>query len=175
MPIAYGHTAKTGVAMANDYFSCSDPTRPQLGMTVTREWSSPVGPPTNRPVATIDVGQRLRHTIEFSDESTRSTRPIGVDYEESFRAATVWERNTSRSATVKSVEQLPRSSGRLALGNRILQCLDTMVVRLLCARDARRKRNDLGKCECRVRILAIFVPCAVGANSIGYSVVVQYR
>jgi len=55
----------------------SDPERQQLGITVTDAERTPVGPPTSRPVATVDAGERLRHTIEFSDESTptRKARP----------------------------------------------------------------------------------------------------
>ncbi len=58
----------------------SDPERQQLGITVSDQERSAVGPPTTRPVATIDAGQRLRHTIEFSDENTptRKAKPAGV-------------------------------------------------------------------------------------------------
>jgi len=37
-------------------------------------------PPTTRPVVTVDVSQRLQHTIDFTDESTPTLRakPAGV-------------------------------------------------------------------------------------------------
>jgi hypothetical protein len=58
----------------------TDAQRQALGITVRSASRTATGPPTSRPVATIDTSQRLRHTINFSDESTPNSRakPDGV-------------------------------------------------------------------------------------------------
>ncbi len=60
--------------------SVDDTERALLGITVPDKEPTPVGPPTTRPVATVDASQRLRHTIDFTDESTptRRAKPAGV-------------------------------------------------------------------------------------------------
>ena len=54
--------------------------RAALGITVPDKEPSPVGPPTTRPVVTVDASQRLQHTIDFTDETTptRRAKPAGV-------------------------------------------------------------------------------------------------
>lgn len=60
--------------------SVSDAQRLALGITVRSDTRTPVGPPTTKPVATVDTSQRLRHTIAFVDELTPTSRakPDGV-------------------------------------------------------------------------------------------------
>lgn len=58
-----------------------DGERAAMGITVPDKEASPLGgPPTSRPVVTVDTSQRLQHTIHFTDESspTRKARPAGV-------------------------------------------------------------------------------------------------
>jgi hypothetical protein len=57
-----------------------DKHRAGMGIRVRTVARTPVGSPPMRPVATIDTSQRLRHTINFSDETTPSRRakPDGV-------------------------------------------------------------------------------------------------
>lgn len=58
----------------------TDVQRQSLGLTVRSTTRTAVGAPTTRPVATVDTGQRLRHTIAFVDELTPTSRakPDGV-------------------------------------------------------------------------------------------------
>jgi hypothetical protein len=67
-----------GMIQANS--AVSDAQRQALGITVRSTSRTAAGPPTSRPVAMIDTSQRLRHTINFSDESTPNSRakPDGV-------------------------------------------------------------------------------------------------
>jgi len=60
--------------------SVSDAERAALGITVPDPGGAPVGPPTTRPVVTIECGQRLQHTVGFTDEATptRKAKPAGV-------------------------------------------------------------------------------------------------
>jgi hypothetical protein len=60
--------------------SVSDAQRQALGITVRSSTRTPVGPPSSKPLGTIDTSQRLRHTIAFVDESTPTSRakPDGV-------------------------------------------------------------------------------------------------
>jgi hypothetical protein len=52
----------------------TDPQRQALGLNVHSTSRTAVGAPTSRPVATIDTSQRLRHTINFVDELTPTSR-----------------------------------------------------------------------------------------------------
>ncbi len=63
-----------------------DAERAALGITVPDTTPTPVGPPTSRPVVTVDTAQRLQHTIAFGDELTPTSRakPDGV------RGAQIW-------------------------------------------------------------------------------------
>ena len=58
----------------------TDAHRQGMAITVRSGTRTAVGPPTTRPVATVDTSQRLRHTINFSDEDTPTSRakPDGV-------------------------------------------------------------------------------------------------
>lgn len=58
----------------------TDAQRQAMGITVRATTRTAVGPPTTKPVATIDTSQRLRHTISFFDELTPDSRakPDGV-------------------------------------------------------------------------------------------------
>ena len=57
-----------------------DAEKAALGITVPDSVPTPTGPPTTRPLATIDCGQRLQQTITFMDESTptKKAKPPGV-------------------------------------------------------------------------------------------------
>jgi hypothetical protein len=58
----------------------SNATRAALGLNVSDTTRTAAAAPTTRPVAQVDTSQRLRHTINFFDESTPNTRrkPDGV-------------------------------------------------------------------------------------------------
>jgi len=58
----------------------TDAQRQSLGLNVRLTTRTAVGAPSSRPVATIDTSQRLRHTINFVDELTPTSRakPDGV-------------------------------------------------------------------------------------------------
>lgn len=60
--------------------SITDAQRQALAITVRSTSRTAVGAPTSKPVATIDTSQRLRHTINFVDETTPTSRakPDGV-------------------------------------------------------------------------------------------------
>ena len=57
----------------------TDAARAQMNITVARERGAAT-PPTTRPVVNINTDQRLRHTINFVDETTQTTKakPDGV-------------------------------------------------------------------------------------------------
>lgn len=52
----------------------TDAHRSSLGITVRSGTRTAVGPPTTRPVGTVDTSQRLQHTVNFVDELTPNTR-----------------------------------------------------------------------------------------------------
>jgi hypothetical protein len=58
----------------------TDAQRQSLGITVRSTTRTVAAAPTSRPLATIDTSQRLRHTINFVDEATPTSRakPGGV-------------------------------------------------------------------------------------------------
>jgi hypothetical protein len=58
----------------------TDRHRAELGLNVQQGARVSTGVPTTRPVAQVDTGQRLRHTISFFDESTPNSRakPAGA-------------------------------------------------------------------------------------------------
>jgi hypothetical protein len=62
------------------YSTLGDSHRAGLGVGIRTTERTAVGAPESRPVGTGDTGQRLRHTINFSDESTpgRRGKPGGV-------------------------------------------------------------------------------------------------
>lgn len=57
-----------------------DSERVALGITVSSETRTPAPAPATRPVAQVDMRQRLRHSISFTDETTpnRRGKPEGV-------------------------------------------------------------------------------------------------
>lgn len=58
----------------------SDAERASLGINVPGSGGGPVGPPTSRPLVAVECGQRLQHTLRFTDENTptRKAKPPGV-------------------------------------------------------------------------------------------------
>ena len=60
--------------------SVSDAERAALGITVPDTGATAAATPTTRPVCEVDTSQRLRHTIDFTDEGTptRKAKPAGV-------------------------------------------------------------------------------------------------
>jgi len=60
--------------------SVSDAERAALGITVPDSGATAAGSPATRPVCEVDTAQRLRHTIDFTDEGTptRKAKPAGV-------------------------------------------------------------------------------------------------
>lgn len=60
--------------------SVDDTERAALGIAVPDKEPWPVGPPTTRPLATVDASQRLQHTIDLTDQTapTRGAKPAGV-------------------------------------------------------------------------------------------------
>jgi hypothetical protein len=60
--------------------SVSDAEREALGITVPDLGAAAAASPSTRPICQIDTSQRLRHTIDFTDESTptRKAKPAGV-------------------------------------------------------------------------------------------------
>lgn len=57
----------------------SNAEREALGITVA-QGGGPIGPPTTAPIASIECGARLQHTLRFVDETTptRKAKPAGV-------------------------------------------------------------------------------------------------
>jgi hypothetical protein len=74
--------------------SVSDAERAALGITVPDSGATAAASPTTRPVCEVDTSQRLRHTIDFTDEGTpaRKAKPAGVLGAEPIRAAPVRKR-----------------------------------------------------------------------------------
>ena len=60
--------------------SVSDAEREALGITVPDLGAAAAASPSTRPICQVDTSQRLRHTIDFTDESTptRKAKPAGV-------------------------------------------------------------------------------------------------
>ena len=60
--------------------SVSDAERAALGITVPDSGMAAAAMPVTRPLCRIDTSQRLRHTIDFTDESTptRKAKPAGA-------------------------------------------------------------------------------------------------
>lgn len=71
-----------------------DAERAALGITVPDTGATAAASPTTRPICQVDTAQRLRHTIDFTDESTptRKAKPAGVLGAELIRAAPVRKR-----------------------------------------------------------------------------------
>ena len=76
----YEELIRSFVGIIQSSPTVTDAQRQALGITVRATTRTATGAPTSRPVATIDTSQRLRHTINFSDEMTPTSRakPDGV-------------------------------------------------------------------------------------------------
>jgi hypothetical protein len=58
----------------------TDDERQAMGITVPGSQPTPSGAPASRPIATVDGGDRFRHTIRYRDEANQASRarPAGV-------------------------------------------------------------------------------------------------
>ncbi len=58
----------------------TDAEKAALGITVRDAEPSPIGPPTTAPIASVECGTRLQHTIRFVDSATptKKAKPAGV-------------------------------------------------------------------------------------------------
>jgi len=58
----------------------TDAQRQALQLNVRSATRTPVGAPSSRPIAQVDISQRLRHTLSFMDELTPTSRakPTGI-------------------------------------------------------------------------------------------------
>ncbi len=83
---AFEGVVRTMVGVLQASAAVDDTERAALGITVPDTTPTPIGPPTSRPVVTVDTSQRLQHTIAFQDELTPTSRakPAGV------RGAQIW-------------------------------------------------------------------------------------
>ena len=83
---AYEGVIRPLVGVLQASAAVDDTERAALGITVPDTKPTPVGPPTSRPVVTVDTAQRLQHTVGFADETTLTSRakPAGV------RGAQIW-------------------------------------------------------------------------------------
>lgn len=60
--------------------AATDADRATMGITVRQSDRTPTPTPTSAPLARVDVGDRLRHTIRFMDQATptRKAKPKGT-------------------------------------------------------------------------------------------------
>ena len=72
------------------YFKTTNADRAEIGITVREDTARRAVPPTSRPLALIDAGTRLTHTLRLVDESTptKRARLKGVNRAEVFVALT---------------------------------------------------------------------------------------
>ncbi|GJQ31152.1 MAG: hypothetical protein HBSAPP03_30360 [Phycisphaerae bacterium] len=78
--------ARRIAAFIQTYPKTTDADRATIGIRVRVEGGPPSPTPTSRPLARVESGQRLTHTLRFTDESTptRKAKPRGV------QGAEVW-------------------------------------------------------------------------------------
>lgn len=78
--------ARRIAAFIQTYPKTTDADRATIGIRVRVEGGPPAPTPTSRPLARVESGQRLTHTLRFTDESTptRKAKPRGV------QGAEVW-------------------------------------------------------------------------------------
>ena len=76
----YQDLIRSYVAIVQSNPNVTDAQRQSMGITVRSATRTAVGPPTTKPVANVDTGQRLQHTINFVDELSPTSRakPEGV-------------------------------------------------------------------------------------------------
>lgn len=77
---AYVTLIRAAVGQMQKNPAVTDAQRQAMQITVPDTTHTPAGTPTTRPVAKIDTSERLRHTLEFRDEATPTSRakPAGV-------------------------------------------------------------------------------------------------
>lgn len=77
---AYVTLIRAAVGQMQKNPAVTDAQRQAMQITVPDTTHTPAGTPTTRPVAKIDTSERLRHTLEFRDEATPTSRakPPGV-------------------------------------------------------------------------------------------------
>ena len=85
-PVALEPEARRIAAFIQTYPATTDADRATIGIRVRVEGGPPSPTPTTRPLARVQSGNRLTHTLRFSDESTptRKAKPNGV------QGAEVW-------------------------------------------------------------------------------------
>ncbi|HEX8876847.1 MAG TPA: hypothetical protein VF777_08875 [Phycisphaerales bacterium] len=78
--IAFEKVAREAARAIQAYPATTDADRASMGITVAKTLRTPTDTPRTRPVARVDLAQRLKHTLRFSDESTptRKAKPAGA-------------------------------------------------------------------------------------------------
>ena len=77
---AYEAAAREAARAIQGYPGATDADRAAMGITVRQTGRTPTPTPTSAPLARIEVRDRLRHTIRFTDSSspTRRAKPKGT-------------------------------------------------------------------------------------------------
>lgn len=77
---AFEKVAREAARAIQCYPATTDSDRATMGITVAKTGRTPSSTPTTKPIARVDLAQRLRHTLRFSDETTptRRARPAGA-------------------------------------------------------------------------------------------------
>lgn len=77
---AYEAAAREAARAIQGYPGATDADRAAMGLPVRSTGRAPTPTPTSAPIARVEVGDRLRHTIRFADESTptRRAKPRGT-------------------------------------------------------------------------------------------------
>jgi hypothetical protein len=77
---AFESLAREAGRAIQGYPGATDADRASMGLTVRRSDRTPAPTPTSPPLARVDVGDRLRHTIRFTDLATptRKAKPKGT-------------------------------------------------------------------------------------------------
>ena len=77
---AYVALIRAAVGQMQKNPAVTDTQRAAMNLTVPKTGHTPAGVPTSRPVGNIDTSARLRHTLNFTDEATPTSRakPAGV-------------------------------------------------------------------------------------------------
>jgi hypothetical protein len=78
--VAYESLAREAGRAIQGYPGATDADRASMGLTVRQSVRTPTPTPTSAPIARVDTGLRLRHTIRFTDQSTptRKAKPKGT-------------------------------------------------------------------------------------------------
>jgi hypothetical protein len=77
---AFEKVAREAARAIQCYPATTDSDRATMGITVAKTGRTPTSTPTTKPIARVDLAQRLKHTLRFSDETTptRRARPAGA-------------------------------------------------------------------------------------------------